>query len=260
MRKSALFLTGLFVLLCLPGICKDKNLDNIQMIFVKGGSFYMGCDDPQYHDVKYANERPLHRVHISSYYIAKYEVTNGMWRAVMGIYPPAYNGVDYANKACDDCPVVKVSWDDAQEFIRRLNEKTGKKYRLPTETEWEYAARGGNYASNSKYPGSNNINEVAWWGKHNGATHPVGTKKPNELSIYDLAGNVSEWCQDWYGEDYYSGTIDANDPKGPATGTQRVVRGGSFFTDDEVSRSVYRSFLPQDTRQWDLGFRLAMDY
>jgi sulfatase modifying factor 1 len=260
MKKTALFLTGVFLLMSIYAICKDKDVNNIQMIYVKGANFYMGCDDPAYHDDKYANERPLHRVHIGSYYIGKYEVTNGEWRAVMGIYPPAYNGVDYGNKTCDDCPVVKVSWDDVQEFIRRLNKKTGKTYRLPTETEWEYASRGGNYTKNYKYSGSNTLNEVGWWGKRNGATHPVGTKKPNELSIYDMSGNAIEWCEDWYGEDYYSGVIDATDPKGPEKGTQRVVRGGSFFTDDDPCRSVFRSFFVPDTRQWDLGFRLAMDY
>jgi formylglycine-generating enzyme len=257
MTKTALLIAGL--LMSMAGYCQADM--NIQMVFVKGASFFMGSDDPHFLDPEYDNERPLHRVSIGSYYIAKYEVTNGMWRRVMGIYPPAYNGVDYDNKDCNDCPVVKVSYDDAIEFIRRLNEKyPTKHYRLPTETEWEYAARGGKYSKNYLYAGSNKINEVSWNGKSKGSTHPVGQKSANELAIYDMSGNVAEWCTDWYDGEYYSKTIDEIDPKGPKTGTTRVVRGGSYFDDDISCRTVYRSHLPQGTRQWNLGFRLAMDY
>jgi sulfatase modifying factor 1 len=252
----------LLLLACLlmgrSGYCQEDN--NFQMVFVKGGTFYMGCDDHKFLDAEYDNERPLHRVNVSSYYLGKYEVTLAQWRYIMGIKPPAYTGVDYGNKDCDNCPVVKVSWDDAQEFIKRLNAKTGKHYRLPTETEWEFAARGGKYSKNYAYSGSDKITDVAWYGRENGTTHPVGKKAPNELSIYDMTGNVMEWCQDWYGEDYYKTTIDAIDPKGVEKGDKRVARGGSYFDDDVICRNVYRSRFAPDTRKWDIGFRLAMDY
>src|SRR3954468_3654383 len=136
----------LLALMFIAGRGYSQDEMNIQMVFVKGGNFFMGSDDHHFLDEEYNNERPLHRVNVSSYYIGKYEVTLGQWRNIMGIKPPAYTGVDYGNKDCDNCPVVKVSWDDAQEYIKRLNAKTGKHYRLPTETEWEYAAKGGKYA------------------------------------------------------------------------------------------------------------------
>jgi formylglycine-generating enzyme required for sulfatase activity len=178
----------------------------------------------------------------------------------MGILPTPYNGADYANKDCDICPVVKVSYDDVQEFIKRLNEKyPGKNYRLPTELEWEYAARGGKYSGNYTYAGSNKLSSVGWYGRPKGATHPIGEKEPNELGIYDMSGNVLEWCSDWYDADYYKTTLDAVDPKGPATGEKKVARGGSYYDDDAVCRTVYRSRFTPKTRQWNLGFRLATD-
>ena len=256
MKKIVLLFA--LALTSLRGYCQADL--NFQMIAVKGGSFFMGCDDAKYLAKEYDDERPYHRVSLTPYYIGKYEVTNGQWRKLMGIYPPAYNGVNYANKDCDDCPVVMVNWDDAQEFINKLNVKfPGKHYRLPTETEWEYAARGGRYASGNTYPGSNRLKDVAWYGKPDGATHPIGKKDPNELGIYDLAGNVSEWLADWYGEDYYKNTIDEISPKGPKAGEKRVVRGGSYYDDDVTCRSVYRDKLDPETRKWNLGFRLAMD-
>jgi formylglycine-generating enzyme required for sulfatase activity len=232
---------------------------NIQMVFVKGGQFYMGCDDPKFMDPEYDNEKPVHRVSVTDFYLAKYEVTLGTYRKLMGKFPPAYDGVDYGNKFCDECPIVMMSWEDAQAFIKRLNEKTGKNYRLPTETEWEYAARGGKYTEGYKFAGSNRPGPVAWWGKIRGTTHPVGEKLPNELGIFDMSGNVAEWCADWYGADYYAGTVDQTNPKGPSTGKLRVVRGGSYYDPEEMCRTVYRNRLAPATRRWDLGFRLAMD-
>ena len=255
MRTILLFLAGIFM--SLQGICQKEM--NIQMISVKGGSFYMGCDDPEFHAAEFDNERPIHRVHVSSFFISKYEVTLGQWRKIMGMYPPAYNGVDYGNKYCDECPVVKISWDDALEFINRVNKKYNKHYRLPTETEWEFAARGGKYNKNLRYAGSNNINAVAWYGKPNGTTHKVGEKQPNQLEIFDLCGNVAEWCSDWYGEDFYQGTVDAVDPRGPSKGEKRICRGGSYYDDDVICRVTNRGRFEPDTRRWDIGFRLAMD-
>lgn len=255
MKKAVLFLSGL--LLTLSGYSQKEI--SVQMVFVKGGSFYMGSDDPKYHYPEFENERPVHRVSVTDYYIGKYEVTLGQYRKLMGVYPPAYNGVDYGNKFCDDCPVVMLSWEDAQDFIKKLNARDHKNYRLPTETEWEYAAKGGKYAKDQKFPGSNKPGSVAWYGKKNGTTSPVGMKDPNELSIYDLAGNVAEWCADWYGEEYYKGIVDVMDPKGPASGKERVVRGGSYFDEADACRSVNRGHYDPKTRKWNLGFRLAMD-
>lgn len=237
---------------------KTKKI-NIQMIYVKGGSFFRGCEDPKYKGEEFENERPVHRVTVTSFSIGKYEVTQGQWRSLMGILPAAYHDVDYINKDCDECPVVKVSYDDVLEFIRRLNEATGKTYRLPTELEWEYAARGGKYSGNYIYAGSNKLSNVGWYGKPKSATHPVGQKEPNELSIYDMSGNVLEWCTDWYDPEYYKTTTDAVDPKGPEIGKFKVVRGGSYFSEDYICRTVYRSRFAPNTRQWNLGFRLAMD-
>lgn len=234
---------------------------NVQMVYVKGGSFFRGCEDNKYRGEEYENERPLHRVHITSFNMGKYEITQGQWRKLMGILPPAYTGLDYVNKDCDDCPVVMVNYNDIQEFIKRLNDKyPGKNYRLPTELEWEYAARGGKYSGDYKYAGSNKLSEVGWYGKRKGAPHPVGQKQANELGIYDMSGNVLEWCTDWYDANYYKTTLDAVDPKGPAAGDKKVLRGGSYFDGPDECRNVYRgnNFAPK-TRQWNIGFRLATD-
>lgn len=232
----------------------------MQMVYVKGGYFFRGCDDPKYSSDEYQDERPVHRVNVTSFSIGKYEITQGQWRTLMGMLPASYSGTDFVNKDCDDCPVVHVNYEEVQEFIDRLNAKyPGKNYRLPTELEWEYAARGGKYSGKYTFAGSNKLGTVGWYGKPKGAPHPIGKKEPNELGIYDMSGNASEWCSDWYDADYYKTTLDAVDPKGPATGDKKVVRGGSYYDDDARCRSVFRNhFLPK-TRRWDLGFRLATD-
>lgn len=233
---------------------------NIQMVYVKGGTFFRGCDDPKYSGPEFADEKPVHRVSITSYNIGKYEITQGQWKLLMGILPESYNGVDYINKDCDDCPVVMVNYEEVLEFIRRLNDKyPGKDYRLPTELEWEFAARGGKYTGNYTYSGSNKLSTVSWYGKRKGATHPIGQKEPNELGIYDMSGNVAEWCTDWYDPDYYKTTLDAMDPKGPMDGEKKVVRGGSFYTEAVECRIYKRGNYKPKTRRWDLGFRLATD-
>ena len=229
-----------------------------EMVFIKGGTFTMGCTGEQSdcHD----NEKPTHQVTVSDFQIGKYEVTQKQWREVMGSDPP-----ELRFKGCDNCPVERVSWNDIQKFIIKLNQKTGKKYRLPTESEWEYAARGGvksdverSRNADFKYAGSNNIDEVAWYdGNSDSKTHPVGKKKPNELGIYDMSGNVWEWCSDWDGN-YSSGS--QTNPKGASTGTYRVLRGGSWYSNYRGCRVAYRKYSCLGNRVSHYGFRLAQDF
>lgn len=182
-----------------------SNLPKIEMVYVKGGTFTMGATSEQSIDAD-DREKPAHKVTLDSYYIGKYEVTNELWKAVMGGTIVSREG------AKDNEPVVFVSWYDIQRFLRKLNAMTGKNYRLPTEAEWEFAARGGNASRGYKYAGSNIRNEVMWYWDN---IHEVGTKSPNELGIYDMSGNVEEWCQDWYGD--YSSSSQLN-PKGLTVG------------------------------------------
>lgn len=219
------------------------------MMYVDGGTFIMGATDVQGEPVAYADERPTHSVTLSSYYIGQMEVTQALWRAVMDDNPSEYAG--------DDLPVGNVSWDDCQEFIRKLNQLTGRTFRLPTEAEWEYAARGGSRSQGYKYSGSNNIVEVAWYDGYSGyQTHPVGTKAPNELDLYDMSGNVREWCSDWFGD--YSSAAQTN-PTGPTSGSWRVYRGGSYNSDAWQCRVSYRSSFETVFGRNDIGFRLVLE-
>ena len=194
------------------------------------------------------NEKPVHSVTLDDFYIGKYEVTQAQWRAVMGSNPSHFKG--------DNLPVEMVSWDDVQEFIKKLNSTTGKTYRLPTEAEWEYAARGGDKSKGYKYSGSDKIEDVAWYiGNSGRKTHPVGTKKPNELDIYDMSGNVWEWCQDWFGS--YSISPQKN-PQGPSSGYYCVLRGGSWNNFSSFSRSASRLDSYTGFRKDFFGFRLVL--
>ncbi len=190
-----------------------------------------------------------YRVTLSSYYIGKYEVTQAQWKAVMGNNPSEFRG--------DDLPVESVSWDDVQIFLGKLNSLTGKNYRLPTEAEWEFAARGGNQSKGYEYSGSNNLDEVSWNGKNsNGKTHTVGTKLPNELDIYDMSGNVYEWCQDSCdGSANYGST--PTDGSANTIGYDRVFRGGSFVNDVRRTHVSYRSGFTPGLSHGNVGFRLA---
>ena len=218
------------------------------MVYVKGGTFTMGATAEQGSDA-YSNEKPTHSVTLSDYYIGKYEVTQAQWRAVMGSNPSKWKG--------DNLPVENVSWNDIQKFIKKLNAQTGKKFRLPTEAEWEYAARGGNQSKGYKYSGSNSISEVAWYDGNSGdKTHPVGQKSPNELGIYDMSGNVWEWCQDWYSSSAYSSSSQTN-PTGPNSGSHRVLRGGSWDNAASRSRVSDRGNNSPDDRFNRGGFRLV---
>ncbi|OPZ99499.1 MAG: Serine/threonine-protein kinase pkn1 [Bacteroidetes bacterium ADurb.Bin408] len=223
------------------------------MVFVQGGTFTMGCTSEQGSDCD-NDEKPAHSVTVGDFYIGKYEVTQAQWRAVMGA--SATLSAPSGFKNCDNCPVESVSWNDIQEFLKKLNAKTGKTYRLPTEAEWEYAARGGSKSNGYKYSGSNNVGSVAWYTDNSGSkTHPVGQKSPNELGIYDMSGNVWEWCSDWYGS--YSSNSQTN-PQGAISGSSRVLRGGSWSDGARGCRSANRSGNSPGDRISNLGFRLAV--
>jgi len=216
---------------------------HLEMVTVNGGTFMMGSTTGS------SDEQPVHSVTLSTFKIAKYETTQKLWKAIMATNPSLYKGDD--NK-----PVEMVSWNDVQTFITALNAMTGKNYRLPTEAEWEYAARGGNQSQGYTYAGSNTIGDVAWYSGNSGSTHPVGTKVANELGIYDMSGNVLEWCNDRYSSTYYSISPTTN-PQGPGTGDQRVLRGGSWYGSDSFSRSAKRNRSYPDLRDDGFGFRLV---
>lgn len=216
------------------------------MVWVDGGTFRMGATSEQGSEI--SDEKPVHSVTLSGYYIGKTEVTQALWQAVMGSNPSYFEG--------DDLLVEQVSWDDCQEFIRKLNSLTGQNFRLPTEAEWEFACRGGNNSRGYKYSDSNYIDNVAWYDGNSGdKTHPVATKSPNELGIYDMSGNVWEWCADWYG-DYSSGR--QTNPKGTYGGSFRVGRGGSWYNYAGCCRSSNRYFSIPTHRLSFLGLRLAL--
>ena len=196
------------------------------------------------------DEKPSHSVTLSGYRIGKYEVTQREWLAVMGSNPSWFKG--------DNLPVEKVSWNDCQAFVQKLNNMTGLSFRLPTEAEWEFAARGGNRSIGYKYSGGDNIGSVAWYDGNSGSTtHPVGQKQGNELGLYDMSGNVWEWCSDWYDSSYYSSSPSTN-PKGPSSDSSRVRRGGSWDGDARNCRVSNRySSFPAGTNP-SLGLRLAL--
>ena len=227
------------------------------MVKVQGGTFQMGAtptEIPGYilKDYDFSDERPIHDVTLSDYYIGETEVTQELWQAVMGSNPSRFTGSSLL-------PVETVSWNDCQEFINKLNAITGKHFRLPTEAEWEFAARGGNLSQGFGFSGSNKSREVAWYDGCNSQfekTIEVGTKVPNELGLYDMSGNVGEWCQDWYGN--YSSNAQKN-PTGPSSGVVRVCRGGDWYIDWVVclvyDRWVRLSPTSANSR---VGLRLAL--
>ena len=222
----------------------QQHLTEPEMVFVRGGMFGMGCSDEPQEDID-----PLHQVKVIDFYIGKYEVTQAQWKAVMGTNP--------SNQKGDNLPVEQVSWNDVQNFIRRLNAQTDKQYRLPTEAEWEYSARGGNRSKNTKYSGSNNVEDVAWYYNNSGRTnHPVGTKMANELGIFDMSGNVAEWCSDWYGD--YNSSSQTN-PIGALTGSFRVFRGGESCISASFCSLWNRAGAYPYAHSPGVGFRLASD-
>lgn len=225
---------------------------SFDMVYIDGGTFTMGATAEQGSDAE-DNEKPAHSVTLSSFHIGKFEVTQELWEAVMGSNPSHFKG--------DDLPVECVNWNGCQTFINKLNQLcagqlNGKKFSLPTEAQWEYAARGGNKSSHYKYCGSDDIGSIAWYVENSGdETHVVGTKSPNELGLYDMSGSVWEWCQDWYGD--YSGDSQT-DPTGPSSGVVRVYRGGSWCSDAIYCRVSYRINGPLSYSYNNLGLRLAL--
>jgi formylglycine-generating enzyme required for sulfatase activity len=227
-------------------------INGMEFILVKGGCFQMGDT----FGGGGSDEKPVHEVCVDDLYIGKYEVTQKQWQDVMGNNPSHF-------KNCDNCPVEQVSWNDIQEYINKLNQKNagaGLKpapaFRLPTEAEWEYAARSG--GKNEKYAGGNDIDSVAWYDSNSGdKTHPVGTRAPNGLGLYDMSGNVWEWVQDLYDDGYYNNSPKDN-PKGEDTGQFRVLRGGSWLDNAWHSRAADRDWNYTDYRFDYLGFRLSV--
>ena len=219
---------------------------SFKMIRVDGGTFTMGATSEQGSDA-WDSEKPAHQVTLSSYHIGETEVTQALWGAVMGSNPSLFKGASR--------PVEQVSWDDCQIFIGKLNSLTGKTFRLPSEAEWEFAARGGTKSRSYKYSGSNNLSSVAWYTDNSSSeTHPVKTKSPNELGIYDMSGNVWEWCQDWYGS-YSSGS--QTNPTGPSSGSYRVIRGGCWYGLARGCRVSCRKIYNPDDPE-NSGLRLAL--
>lgn len=225
------------------GMLRVKGIE-YPMVYVAGGSFMMGSDDSDARD----NEIPIYRV-MSSYYIGKYEVTQELWEAVMGNNPSCFKGARR--------PVENVSWDDCQVFIRKLNRLTGQTFRLPTEAQWEFAARGGNSSFGYKYSGNYFVDNVAWYGDNSGdTTHDVGNKSSNELGILDMSGNVYEWCSDWYGA--YDPSSSGYDPVGPSDGCSRVIRGGSCVDGARLCRVSDRNHCWPGERHFSIGLRLCL--
>ena len=224
-----------------------KNGISIDMVRVEAGTFIMGAT-PEMED-PYDWEKPTHQVTLTNdYYIGKYEVTQALWQAVMGNNP--------SNFKDDNLPVGNVSWNDCQDFLIKINSITGKKFRLPTEAEWEYAARGGKKSRGYQYSGSNNLSDVDWYEDNSGSKpHTVGSKQSNELGIYDMGGNVVEWCLDWY--ERYNSSSQVN-PTGATSGSGRVVRGGCWNYTARSCRSSYRDSYMPGFRYKYFGLRLVL--
>jgi formylglycine-generating enzyme required for sulfatase activity len=224
-------------------IANGKKSIEPEMVFIEGGTFKMGSE------AGYSDEKPVHMVNLSSFRMAKFEVTQVQWKAVMGSNPSSFSG-------CDNCPVESVSWNDVQQYLQKLNAQTGKSYRLPTEAEWEYAAKGGKASQGYTYSGSNNVEIVAWYyNNSSNSTHEVGTKQPNELGIYDMTGNVSEWCSDWC-DNYTSYSV--TNPTGASTGYDRALRGGCWNDSANLNRMTFRGRCGPGIYGFKSGFRLVL--
>jgi len=239
-----MFFLTMFVFL---NVSSSQNVSTIQiepeMVLIPAGEFMMGSNESD-------DEKPAHKIYLDAFYLGKFEVTQKEWKAVMGISPSLWNG--------DDLPIEQVGWDDVQEYLRKLSEMTGQKYRLPTEAEWEYACRAG---TTSKYYYGDDVGrleEYVWFDENSiGITHPVGQKKPNAWGLYDMLGNVWEFCQDCYDKNYYSKSVDRN-PVNSVQGKYRVIRGGYWGHDVSNLRCADRFSIssPYD-RSNCIGFRVV---
>ncbi|MFO7864126.1 MAG: SUMF1/EgtB/PvdO family nonheme iron enzyme [Salinivirgaceae bacterium] len=261
----------LFLITSAPVKGQTGGNKNLQLITVKGGSFEMGCTGEQ--SGCQSDEKPAHTVTLADYQISKYEITNQQYADFMNEVGAesngSYQGIEYLDVDDKDCqikhtggqfvpvgskknfPVVEITWHGAKAFCEYYGG------RLPTEAEWEFAARGGNKATATLYSGSNNIEDVAWYsGNSGGSAHPVGTKSPNELGIYDMTGNVWEWCNDWHNDDYYSNSPQKN-PQGSSSGSFRILRGGSWFFKAEHCRTANRAVSVPDQSYNGNGFRFV---
>jgi formylglycine-generating enzyme required for sulfatase activity len=248
MKNKHLFITIVAVLLASSIYAQVPTID---MVHVQGGVFFMGCTDRR--SECSPNESPAHPVQLDGFYIAKYEVTQALWMAVMG-------GKNPSKIVGDSLPVTGVSWYDTQTFIGKLNQLTGKKYRLLTEAEWEYAARGGLLTNNYKYSGSNDMEEVAWCKDNSdNIPHVVGTKQPNELGIYDMSGNVYEWCSDGFDMYEWNSSTTVVNPKGYNLSETKVYRGGCMTSYSDDCRVFARKQAIPNTQFNFVGFRLALD-
>jgi formylglycine-generating enzyme required for sulfatase activity len=241
----------LFLIVFLTSSIKIHHYINpkIEVVFVQGGSFTMGCTREQSNCSE--NERPAHKVTLNDFYIGKYEVTQAQWIAVMGENPSHFSG-------CSDCPVENINWQDANTFCKKLNRITGKKYQLPTEAQWEYTARGGKKSEGNIYSGSDEINDVSWYNGNSKQPQKVGTKVANELGVYDMSGNIWEWCLDIYDENFYTKSPE-NNPEGPLDANNFVVlRGGSCFDNSESCRVSKRTYSNRSRRLQDRGLRVVL--
>jgi len=246
-KQSGRISLSIIMLILIAASCQKKVENKIKepvMVLVKGETFTMGCFDGLGND----DEFPTHEVTLSDYFIAQNLVTQELWKSIMKSNPSVNIG--------ENLPVENITFNQIMTFIEKLNNVSGKQYRLPTEAEWEYAARSGNESEEYQFSGSNNIDEVAWYEDNsNDQTHPIGTKKPNELEIYDMSGNLWEYCNDYYGN--YPDSPQTN-PSGPLTGISRIVRGGSFNLSSYYSRISIRGSATPDSKSKFRGFRLAL--
>ena len=230
-----------------PGDTWTDPVTGMVFVWVAGGCYEMGCGD--WTDSCDSDESPVHEVCVDGFWIGKYEVTQGQWRQIKGSNPSYF-------KSGDNYPVETVNWDDCQEFIGDLNSRSGNTFRLPTEAEWEYAARSG--GREEKYAGGDGLDSLAWYNSNSmWHTHEVGSKVTNGLGIYDMTGNVSEWCSDWYASDYYSNSPTYN-PQGPSSGYFNVDRGGSWGSLAEDCRSAGRRYNLIGLMANFVGFRLVL--
>jgi formylglycine-generating enzyme required for sulfatase activity len=234
---------------------------NMKMIWVEGGEFLMGCTSEQGNDCE-DDEENVRRVTVDGFYIGMLEVTQSQWKKVMGTtISQQWTKANFSGTPTrgvgDDYPMYCVSWEEAMEFCRLLSIQTGKTYTLPTEAQWEYAARGGCKNDGTKYAGSHLLDAVGWYADNSGdKTNVVGSKRANALGIYDMSGNVWEWCKDWYASSYSSS--DTNNPTGPSSGSDRVNRGGAWFNGASVCRVANRSNLSPGDCYYSLGFRVVL--